>query len=195
MFGKFSRRQFAKLAGLSALGDGARRARPADERRRNRSPTRTPPPVSRTASSGARRPPPIRSRARSRKTAAAARSGTRSATRRARSRIAATRDRANDHYHRYKEDVAPDQGARRQGLPFFDRMAAGVSGRHRRAEPQGPRFLRPPARRAAREWHRAVSRRSITGTCRRRCRTASADGNPAKPRKRSRIMRATSPSV
>ena len=39
------------------------------------------------------------------KTAAAARSGTHSPTRRARSRIDSNADRANDHYHRYKEDV------------------------------------------------------------------------------------------
>ncbi len=50
----------------------------------------------------------------------------------------------------------PDQGARRQGLPVFDRVAAGISGRQRRAKSQGSRFLRPAGRRTAEERYRAL---------------------------------------
>ncbi len=53
-------------------------------------------------------------------------------------------------------------------------MAAGVSRRNRETKPQGPRFLRPPARRTARRRHRtlrdAVSlglAASAAGSCRR----------------------------
>ena len=106
MFGKFSRRQFAKLAGLSALGMAATPAKAAGQRAPKPAADRhAPAQLSRTASSGAPPPRPIRSRAPSMKTAAAARSGIRSRTRRARSRTARNADRANDHYHRYKEDV------------------------------------------------------------------------------------------
>ena len=103
MFGKFSRRHFAKLAGLSALGmRDARRPTPPRKPAADRHGACA---VFRRISCGAPPPRPIRSRAPSTKTAAAARSGTPLRTRRARSRISTTGDRANDHYHRYKEDI------------------------------------------------------------------------------------------
>ena len=70
---------------------------------RQRSGTR--PLASRTALSGAPPHRPIRSRAPSTRTAAGVRSGTPSATRRARSRTAATATAPMNTIHRYKEDV------------------------------------------------------------------------------------------
>ena len=49
-----------------------------------------------------------------------------------------------------------DEGAGHQGLSIFDRLAARLPGRHRRAKSKGPRFLQPPRRRVAGERHRAV---------------------------------------
>ncbi len=187
MFGKFSRRHFAKFAGLSALGMARRRPTPP----RNRRPSGPGLRVFRKTSCGAPPRRPIRSRAPSTRTAGAARSGTRLPTRPARSRMAATGDRANEHYHRYKEDIGLIQRTGRQGLSVLDRVAAGVSGRNGQAEPQGPRLLRPPHRRTAQAGHRAAIQRSITGICRRRSRTRSAAGDPAKPQKHSAIMPAT----
>jgi beta-glucosidase len=53
-------------------------------------------------------------------------------------------DRANDHYHRYMEDVGliKELGVKHYR---FDRLAAGVSRRDRCAQSEGPRFLRSPA--------------------------------------------------
>ena len=155
MSGKFSRRHFAKLAGLVRARNGGNAGDSADARR-NRQPTGTPRPVFPRASCGAPPRRPIRSKAPSMKTAAAARSGTSLRTRRARSRTIRNGDRANDHYHRYKEDVRPDQGSRRQGLSVFDRVAAGISRRNGRAEPQRSRLLQPPDRRTPGQRHRAL---------------------------------------
>ena len=65
-------------------------------------------------------------------------------------------DVANDHYHRYKEDVALMKVDRRQRVPVLDRLAAHLPRGHRPAEPEGRRLLQPPRRRAARGRHRAV---------------------------------------
>ncbi len=155
MFEKFSRRQFCKARGFSALGM-ATPARPEDSATQAAGRRRAPQPVSPTASYGGRRHRPIRSKARSMKTAAGrsiwdtfthtpGKIGDRHQCRPRQRSLSSLQARR-----------APDQGARRQGLSVFDRMAAGVSGRHRRAEPQGPRLLQSPARRATGEWHRAV---------------------------------------
>ena len=107
---------------------GARRvrvARPADRRRDHRrrregmtavdhrsASTTTPAEpdrpaaLSSRASSGAPRPRPTRSRARSPRAAARRRSGTRSATRPGSVADGDTGDIADDHYHRYRDDVA-----------------------------------------------------------------------------------------
>ena len=79
----------------------------------------------------------------------------------------------------------PDQGSRRQGLSVFDRVAAGVSGRH--AARRTPRASISTTGWSTNCWRTASSptRRCITGICRRRCRTVSAAGNPATPRRRS----------
>ena len=105
MFGKFSRRHFAKLAGFSALGMAATpRARPADARP-DRQPTGTLPPVSRdgfvwgTATSSYQIEGAVNEDGRGRSiwdtfshTPGKIEDGSNA-------------DRANDHYHRYKEDV------------------------------------------------------------------------------------------
>jgi beta-glucosidase len=99
-----------------------------------------------------------------------------------------TGDVALDHYHHYKEDVQLQKalGAKAyrfsvswprifpdgignpnsKGLDFYDRLTDEPTASHR-------------------------SRRSTTGTCRRRYRTASADGNHETQRKPSRTMPAT----
>ena len=93
---------FAKLAGLSALGVAAPAAAAENGQGSEPACARA---VSRRILSGAPPRRPTRSKARSTRTAAAHRSGTFSATRRARSSDGSNGDRANDHYHRYKEDV------------------------------------------------------------------------------------------
>ena len=61
-----------------------------------------------------------------------------------------------------------------EDLPLLDRLAAHLPGGTRRAQRQGPRLLRPAGRRAAAPTASSPSPRSITGTCRRRCRIAAA---------------------
>ena len=101
-----------------------------------------------------------------------------------------TGDVADDHYHRYREDVRLMKDMGVTGLPLLDRLAAHLPGRCRAAESQGLDFYS----RLVDELLEAASsrsRRSITGTCRRRCRTRAA-GSRATPRRRLRIMRAMS---
>ena len=47
-----------------------------------------------------------------------------------------TGDRANEHYHRYKEDVQLIKALGVKHYRFSDRMAAGVSGSHRQTQSQ-----------------------------------------------------------
>ena len=103
-----------------------------------------------------------------------------------------TGDVANDHYHRYKEDVAlmKDMGAK--AYRFSIAWPRIFPERHRAAEREGPRLLQPAGRRAARRRHRSRSPRSTTGTCRRRCRT-KAGGSPATRPRRSPTTPATWP--
>ena len=49
-----------------------------------------------------------------------------------------TADIANDHYHRYKEDVQLIKELGAEGLSVFDRLASCVSGRERSAKSEGP---------------------------------------------------------
>ena len=65
-------------------------------------------------------------------------------------------DTATDHYHLYKEDIQLMKALGSQGLSILDRLAARLPGRRRRAKSKGPRFLQPPCRRIAGERHRAV---------------------------------------
>ena len=148
---------------LVARADGEPQACPRARHRRcagGPTPQRKPHPGGRGLRSfpkgfrGAPLPRPIRSKARSTKTAAAARSGTPSPTRRARSRTTPPATVANDHYHRYKEDVGLIQelgvkayrlsiawprvfpegtGSRTpKGLDFYDRLVDELlSQRHR----------------------------------------------------------------
>ena len=146
---------FCQARGLSALGMAATPGEAGGRRRQAGSRPARARQFPERISSGAPPRRPIRSRAPSTRTAAAARSGTRSPTRRARSRTAATPTAPTTTTIATRK-TWPDEGARRQRLPVFDRLAAGVSGGHGRAEPEGPRFLRPPGRRAARERHRAL---------------------------------------
>src|SRR6266516_2111349 len=61
-------------------------------------------------------------------------------------------DIANDHYHRYRDDVR----SRRRCVSVLDFVAADIPAGHRRAKSEGPRLLQPAPRRPHRQWHRAV---------------------------------------
>ena len=67
-----------------------------------------------------------------------------------------TGDVADDHYHRYAEDVAADGRPRRRLVPLLDRLAARAARRARGDQRGGHRLLRAARRRAAREGHHAV---------------------------------------
>ncbi|MGY4326563.1 hypothetical protein ACVWWG_000977 [Bradyrhizobium sp. LB7.2] len=57
-----------------------------------------------------------------------------------------TGDRANEHYHRYEEDIALIKELGCKALSLLGGLAAGVSGRRRPAESEGARLLQSPAR-------------------------------------------------
>ena len=69
-------------------------------------------------------------------------------------------------------------------LPLLDRVAARAAARAAARQRGGPRLLPAAGRGPARARDRAASRRSTTGICRRRCRTAAA-GASATPRSAS----------
>ncbi len=146
------------LASLRALPRSASRRPPRRRQtaRRNRPPTGTRRRVFPRISCGAPPHRPTRSRAPSARTAAAARSGTRLRTRPAKSRTGATGDVANDHYHRYKEDVGLMKALGVKAYRFSIAWPRVFPGRQRRAQPQRPRLLRPSRRRTARPRHRAL---------------------------------------
>ena len=134
-----------------------------------------------TASPGAPPPPATRSRAPSTRTAARRRSGTRSRTRPGKIDNGDTGDVADDHYHRYREDVDAHGRARRRLVPLLARVAAPAPDGARRAQ----RGRRSTSTRglSTRCWSRASSpgSRSITGICRRCCRTAAAGPSATRP--------------
>ena len=67
-----------------------------------------------------------------------------------------TGDVANDHYHRYKEDVALMKDLGANAYRFSIAWPRIFPQRHGHAEREGPRLLQPPGGRAARGRHRAV---------------------------------------
>ena len=87
----------------------------------------------------------------------ARRSGTRSATRPGAQSAATPGTWPVDHYHRYRDDVAPDGRARAEGVPLLGRLAAGAADGPRRRQPGRAGLLPPARRRAARARHRAVA--------------------------------------
>ena len=83
-----------------------------------------------------------------------------------------------------------DEGAGSQGLSILDRMAACLPGRSRFAKSKGPRFLQPAAGRIVGERHRAIRNPVSLGPA------AGAAGSPrqAGPRARpQRHLRITQP--
>jgi beta-glucosidase/6-phospho-beta-glucosidase/beta-galactosidase len=65
-------------------------------------------------------------------------------------------DVANDHYHRYQEDVALMKSIGATAYRFSISWAADLPRRHRPAESQRPRLLQPPRRRAPAIGDRAL---------------------------------------
>ena len=157
-FKRFSRRQFGRIAGWSALGMSAlsagsgRAQSDADTATRNR-----------TTSSGF----PKRFSVGHGDLGLSGRGG----RERGRPRsvdLGPLRPHARDHFRsqqrRHRDrPLSPvqgrhpvDEGAGRKGLSILDRMASRLPGRRRRAKSKGPRFLQPPCRRIAGQRHRAV---------------------------------------
>ena len=88
-----------------------------------------------------------------------------------------------------------DEGAGRKGLSFFDCLAARLPGRSRPAKPEGASISTTGCWMSC--WRTASSRLQpcIIGTCRKRCRIASAAGPRAIPQRPLRIMRPMSRRV
>ena len=99
-------------------------------------------------------------------------------------------DTATDHYRLYKEDIQLMKALGAKAYRFsiaWPRVFPEGAGS---PNPKGPRFLQPPCGRVVGERHRSRSRRCIIGTCRRRFRIASAAGPRAT---RQRHLRITQP--
>ena len=62
-------------------------------------------------------------------------------------------DIATDHYHLYKEDIQLMKALGTKAYRILDCMASRLPGRSRLAKPKGPRFLQPPCRRVVDEQH------------------------------------------
>jgi beta-glucosidase len=155
MFGKFSRRHFAKLAGFSALGMAAAPpAKSADEAQPaagRHAPASFPDGfVWGTATSSYQIEGAVNEDGRGRSiwdtfshTPGKIEDGTNA-------------DRANDHYHRYKEDVRLISDLGVKAYRFSIAWPRVFPGGDRRAEPEGPGFLRSPARRTPGQRHRTL---------------------------------------
>ena len=190
MFGKFSRRHFAKLAGFSALGMAATPAKSRSTSQAKQAPDRHAPAqfpegfVWGTATSAYQIEGAVNEDGRGRSiwdtfAHTPGKIGDQS-----------NGDRANDHYHRYKEDVGliRELGAKAYRFSIaWPRVFPEGTGK---PNPKGLDFYDRLVDELLDERHRAVTRRCIIGTCRRRSRTGSAAGNPATPPRHSRIMRA-----
>ena len=101
---------------------------------------------------------------------------------RARSPDGDTGDVADDHYHRYREDVALMADLGVGCVPLLARLAAGAARRAAaRSTRRGLDFYRRLVDELLGAGHHALGRRSTTGTCRRRWRTPAA-GRRATPR-------------
>ena len=183
---ELSRRRFAGLATLSALGLASGSAASAQAASSDR-------PADGGAAAGFRmifyggpRPRPIRSKGPSTRTIGARRSGTALRIRPGISSTTAHADVANDHYHLYKDDV--------QLMKALGAKAYRFSIAWPRVFPEG---TGAPIQRASTSmtgcstsyWRTASSRlrRCIIGICRSRFRIALAAGCPATPRSVCRL--------
>src|SRR6187431_2683348 len=175
MFGKFSRRHFAKLAGLSALGAAAAPAGAAAQATAaQRGPASFPKDfVWGTATSAYQIEGAVNEDGRGRSiwdTFAHTPGKIEDKT---------TGDVANDHYHRYKEDIGLIRELGAKAYRFS--IAWPRCFRKERASPT-PRASTSTTASSTNCSSRASSRmrRSIIGICRRRSRTRWAAGDPAK---------------
>lgn len=193
MFGKFSRRHFAKLAGFSALGMAATPAKSEDVEAKQ-APDRHVPAsfpsgfIWGTATSAFQIEGAVSEDGRGRSiwdtfAHTPGKIGDHS-----------NADRANDHYHRYKEDV---RLIKELGVRAYRFSIAWP-----RVFPDGTNAPIPRASISITGcwmncWRTASSRSSpcIIGTCRSRSRTVLAAGNPATPPGRSPTTRVTWLSV
>ena len=181
-FKRLSRRQFAGIAGWSALGmsmlsAGSGRAHQTGSGARIETASGFP-----NGFCGERRPRPIRSRGPSTKTAAAHRSGTRFAHTPGTIPTTATPTPPTDHYHLYKEDI---QLMKALGAKAYRFSIAGRASSRTAPARQIRRASISTTGWSTSCWRTASSRLRpcITGTCRRRCRIASAAGPRATPSK------------
>jgi len=190
MFEIFSRRQFAKLAGVAALG----MATPAIAANNRQKPAADPHAPARfpkdfawgTATSSYQIEGAVNEDGRGRSiwdtfahTPGKIEDGS-------------TGDRANEHYHRYKEDVRLIRDLGVKHYRFSIAWAADISRRHRRTEIPRARLLQPPDRRTPGQRDRALCHAVPLGPAAGVAGPRRRPGNPATPQRRSRIIRATS---
>ena len=186
MFSAFTRRHFAKLTGLSALGMAAPPAQAADNRAKRTEDRHPPAPFPKdfvwgTATSSYQIEGAVNEDGRGRSiwdtfshTPGKIEDGSNG-------------DRANEHYHRYKEDVRliKDLGVKAYRFSIaWPRVFPEGTGK---PNPKGLDF-----------YNRLLDKLLANGiepyATLYHCRTASAAGNPATRQRRSRIMQVTSPN-